>query len=258
MFYERNSVGSCYNYLPEIKWSRNNYVYWKCGNTHCCIGRSLYSRRCTKCKYDESVTSETVFDKCSFPLFLVFSGLFKICTKKKGISSLELSEDYGLRQKACRKFKWKILQPMKVSGNYPLTREVHVDGFYVGGEEEGIIDSNSKGKKKPVVEALEIVKSGVGRAYVRIIDDASATSFRQFFEIHISKDATAVTDEWNGSKPLMRDYNIEQCRSDDRNAFPQMHIHIMNIKGWLRGIHHPCSKERMQGYLDEYHFKSNR
>ena len=32
----------------------------------------------------------------------------------------------------------------------------------------------------------------------------------------------------------------------------------MNIKGWLRGIHHHCSKEQMHGYLDEYHFRYNR
>lgn len=29
----------------------------------------------------------------------------------------------------------------------------------------------------------------------------------------------------------------------------------MNIKGWLRGIHHHCSKEHMQDYLNEYHFR---
>ena len=32
----------------------------------------------------------------------------------------------------------------------------------------------------------------------------------------------------------------------------------MNLKGWLRGIHHHCSKERLQGYLEEYHFRYNR
>jgi transposase-like protein len=199
-----------------------------------------------------------MFDKCKFPLLFAFHIAFKICTKKKGMSSLELSEEYGLRQKTCWEFKWKIQQAMKSSGKHPLTGEVHVDEFYVGGEEEGIIGRNTKGKKKLVIVALEIVKGGVGRAYAQVIDDASATSFRPFFEKYISKDATIVTDEWNGYKPLMRDYNIEQRRSDDGKAFPQMHIHIMNIKGWLRGIHHHCSKERMQGYLDEYHFRFNR
>ena len=35
-------------------------------------------------------------------------------------------------------------------------------------------------------------------------------------------------------------------------------IHIMNLKSWLRGINHHCSKERVQGYLDEYHYRYNR
>jgi hypothetical protein len=32
----------------------------------------------------------------------------------------------------------------------------------------------------------------------------------------------------------------------------------MNIQGWLRGIHHHCSKEYLQGYLDEFHYRYNR
>jgi len=40
--------------------------------------------------------------------------------------------------------------------------------------------------------------------------------------------------------------------------FKQLHIHIMNIQGWLRGIHHHCSNKHLQGYLDEYHFRYNR
>lgn len=39
---------------------------------------------------------------------------------------------------------------------------------------------------------------------------------------------------------------------------PDMHIHIMNLKGWLRGIHYPCCKDRLQGYLEEYYFRYNR
>jgi dsRNA-specific ribonuclease len=32
----------------------------------------------------------------------------------------------------------------------------------------------------------------------------------------------------------------------------------MNMQGWLRGIHHHCSKAHLQGYLDEYHYRYNR
>lgn len=48
-----------------------------------------------------------------------------------------------------------------------------------------------------------------------------------------------------------------QRSSNDGKGFPQMHIHIMNIKGWLCEIHHHCSKKRLQGYLDE-NFRFNR
>ena len=252
------SEEACYEYLSGIKWEGGQYVCKKCGNTHYCKGRLPYSRRCTRCKYDESPTAGTMFDKCKFSILLAFHIAFKISTKKKGMSSEELSEEYELRQKTCWEFKWKIQQAMQSSGNYPLTGKVHVDEFFVGGAEEGVFGRGSKNKRLVVV-ALEIVHEGFGRAYAEVIDDASAKSLRPFFERRISKDAEIITDEWNGYKPLKKDYpKLTQVPSDKGNNFPQLHIHIMKIKGWLRGIHHHCSKERLQGYLDEYHFRFNR
>ncbi len=258
-FYNRfRSDEDCYQYISEIKWDGDSFVCKRCGNTHYCKGHLPYSRRCTRCKYDESPTSGTMFDKVKFSLLIAFHIAFKISTKKKGMSSLELSEEYEIRQKTCWEFKWKIQQAMKSSGNYPLMGTVHVDEFYVGGEEEETCGRSSDSQKKLVVVALEVLEGGgVGRAYGQIIDDASATSFRPFFERYISHEAKVVTDEWNGYKPLMDKFTIEQRKSENGKNFPQMHIHIMNVKGWLRGIHH-CSKERMQGYLDEYHFRYNR
>lgn len=258
-FYQRFvSDDECYRYLADIKWE-NVYVCKKCGHTHYCRGVKPHSRRCTRCKYDESPTTGTMFDKIKFPLLVAFHIAFKISTKKKGMSSLELSEEYELRQKTCWAFKWKIQQAMKSSCKYPLEGQVHVDEFYVGGEEEQK-QGRSKGKKKLVQVALEVLPGkGVGRAYARVIEDASAKSLKPLFVEHISQDADIITDEWNGYLPLKTDYpKLSQKKSDDGANFPDLHIHIMNIKGWLRGIHHHCSKEQLQGYLDEYHFRYNR
>jgi hypothetical protein len=211
-----------------------------------------------KCKYDESPTAGTMFDKCKFSLQLAFHIAFKISTKKKGMSSLELSQEFELRQKTCWEFKWKIQQAMQSSKKHLINGLVHIDEFYIGGEEEGK-QGRSKGDKKLVVVALEIVQGGVGRAYAQIISDASNISFRPFFETYISKDAKIVTDVWQGYVPLKKYYpNLEQMKSEKGKNFPDLHLHIMNIKGWLRGIHHHCSAERLQGYLDEYHFRYNR
>ena len=247
----------CYRYLSEIKWDKE-YQCRKCGHTKFYKGVKPYSRRCMKCKYDESPTAGTMFDKCKFPLLLAFHIAFKISTKTKGMSTLELSQEFELRQKTCWEFKWKIQQAMVSSKLHPISGIVHVDDFYVGGEEEGK-RGRSKGDKKLVIVALEIVPDGVGRAYAQCIDNASANSFNPFFETYISKKATIITDEWRGYIPLKKDYpNLQQIKSENGKSFQDIHIHIMNLKGWLRGIHHHCSKERLQGYLDEYHFRYNR
>ncbi len=117
----------------------------------------------------------------------------------------------------------------------------------------------SKGNKRLVVVALEKVKDGVGRAYAQIIESASSEEFKPFFTTYINKEANVITDEWTGYLPLKKEYkHLKQIPSDEGKNFPDLHIHIMNLKGWLRGIHHHCSKERLQGYLDEYHYRYNR
>lgn len=247
----------CYSYIASIKWE-NGYQCKHCGCEKYISGKKAFSRRCAHCKYDESPTANTMFDKVKFPLLLAFHIAFKISTKKKGMSSLELSKEFELRQMTCWGFKWKIQQAMRSSLRYPLEGEIHVDEFFIGGPEENK-RGRSKGEKHLVILALEKLPTGVGRAYAQIIEHASAKEFKKFFQNHIPNDAKIITDEWRGYIPLKKEYkNLEQRPSENGKAFKDMHIHIMNLKGWLRGIHHHCTKERLQGYLDEYHFRYNR
>ncbi len=238
----------CYRYLADIKWGETSFLCRKCGHIKYYKGVKPSSRRCMKCKYDESPTAGTMFDECMFPLHLTFHIAFKISTKKKGMSSSELSQEFDLRQKTCWEFKWKIQQAIQSSKLHPIRGIVHVDEFYIGGEEVGK-RGRDKGEKKLVVITLEIVKGGVGRVYAQCINDASSASFRPFFKTYISKDAKVITDEWKGYIPLKKTYpNLEQLKSENGKSFQDIHIHIMNLKGWLRGIHHHCSKDCLQGY----------
>ena len=59
--------------------------------------------------------------------------------------------------------------------------------------------------------------------------------------------------------PLKKEYpKLKQRKSEDGKNFKEIHIHIMNMKGWIRGIHNHCSKTHLQGYLNEYHYRYNR
>jgi hypothetical protein len=199
-----------------------------------------------------------MFEKLKFPILIAFHIAFKISTKKKGMSSMELSNEFELRQKTCWAFKQKVQQAMKSSLKSPLTGLVHADEFVIGGPEEGK-KGRSKGAKKLIVLALEIVEDGVGRAYAEVIENSSAKELGSFLRKYVSKDAELISDKWKGYTPLKNEFSkLKQIASDEGKNFKELHIHIMNIKGWLRGIHHHCSKEHMQDYLNEYHFRYNR
>ena len=247
----------CTKYIAEIKWEQG-YHCKRCGNEKFINGIKPYHRRCLSCKYDESPTAGTMFDKVKFSLLLAFHIVFKVVTKKKGMSTLEFSREFELRQKTCWSFKWKIQQAMASSLTHPLQGTVHVDEFFVGGPEEQK-RGRAKGNKKLVILALEIVDDGVGRAYAEVIEHASSKELGAFLNKYVSKDAKIIADEWTGYAPLKNEFSkLEQVKSDTGKNFKDIHLHIMNIKGWLRGIHHHCSKDHIQGYLNEYHYRYNR
>lgn len=103
---------SCLDYLSAKKWEEG-YVCKKCGNTKHCDGNSYLSRRCTKCRYDESPTAYTLFHKCKFDMPKAFYISIIIHGQHGEISSYEISRMLQLRQKTCWNFKQKIKDAIK-------------------------------------------------------------------------------------------------------------------------------------------------
>jgi two-component system, sensor histidine kinase LadS len=97
----------CFEFFDRLKWN-GNYTCKKCGNSKSCAGNSYLARRCTKCRYDESVTAYTIFHKCKFSITKAMYMMLLIHYKKCEISSYELSRVMDLRQKTCWSFKQKV------------------------------------------------------------------------------------------------------------------------------------------------------
>jgi len=116
---------SCLKYLEDLKWARG-YKCKKCGNVKWCKGKDDYSRRCTKCRYDESPTAYTIFHKLKFPITKAFYMLFLVYANKEKITSLELSQILSLRQSTCWNFNKKINEALK---NKRKGAELDVDGW---------------------------------------------------------------------------------------------------------------------------------
>ena len=164
-----------------------------------------------------------MFEKLKFSILIAFHIVFKISTKKKGMSSLELSNEFELRQMTCWSFKQKLQQAMKSSLKSQLSGLVHVDEFVIGGPEEGK-KGRSKGLKKLVVLAIEIVEEGVGRAYAEVIEHSSAIELGGFLKKYVSQEAEVISDKWKGYTPLKKEFkNLKQIASEDGRNFKELH-----------------------------------
>lgn len=96
------------DFFHQLKWTKD-FSCKKCSNTKYCEGNSYLARRCTKCRYDESITAYTLFHKCKFDLNKGLYMLIYLHFKKGQISSYELSRKLELRQKTCWSFKQKVM-----------------------------------------------------------------------------------------------------------------------------------------------------
>jgi hypothetical protein len=102
---------TCYKFLSELKWS-NGYECSRCNNNNYCGGRMPYSRRCTKCTYEESALQKTIFHNNRIPINKAFYLVYLMYTSKGTISSHQLSEKLEIRQSTCWSYAIRVKKAM--------------------------------------------------------------------------------------------------------------------------------------------------
>ena len=105
-------------WISSIKWN-DSYKCRKCEHTNFCKGKSSFSRRCTRCKYEESATANTPFHRCKLPINTAFKMVFDIC-QLPDVSTYKLSRDNCHRQMTCWKLKKKVIEIINSEDNLSI------------------------------------------------------------------------------------------------------------------------------------------
>lgn len=100
---------SCYRFLETLKWEKIFHCR-KCSNTKYFDGSQKFSRRCTRCGYNESITSFTIFHSIKFPIEKAFYIAYLAVTGKKDHTLESLSGQLNLRLNTVWGFKKKVLE----------------------------------------------------------------------------------------------------------------------------------------------------
>lgn len=98
-------TNACLRYLEDLKWGEK-YQCMKCGNEK--FSSRLFSRKCTRCNYIESPTSNTLFHGVKIPLNKTFYMVYASCLKGKKPTIEETGDLLGIGKNTCWSFRKKI------------------------------------------------------------------------------------------------------------------------------------------------------
>lgn len=103
---------TCFKFLANLKWE-DGYACRRCGNMHYGSGHLPYSRRCSKCGYEESVIAYTILQNTRIPINKAFYMIFLMYSSQGNISSHKLSEILSIRQSTCWAYSSRIKKVME-------------------------------------------------------------------------------------------------------------------------------------------------
>jgi hypothetical protein len=126
-----HSDEKCYEFLAGLKWN-NGFKCRKCGNTNYCSGKTPYSRRCTRCKTEESASAGTIFHNCKFPVSKAFYIAYHVCKGKQDLSTYEFARRLSLRQMTCWNFKNKIQHAVQEMNTLSTSEKLSIQKILTG------------------------------------------------------------------------------------------------------------------------------
>ncbi len=103
---------ACCRFIDELK-STRAFECGKCRNTKYATGSQKFSRRCSRCGYNESITANTLFKGVKFPLNKAFYLAYLTHSGKKILTLEKLATHLGLRLNTVWAFRQKVLERMK-------------------------------------------------------------------------------------------------------------------------------------------------
>ncbi|HTH56304.1 MAG TPA: 7TM diverse intracellular signaling domain-containing protein [Cyclobacteriaceae bacterium] len=98
---------ACYRFIDSLKMQRQ-FECPKCSNSKHSPGAQKFSRRCTRCGYNESITSNTLFHGIKFPIAKAFYLTYLSSSGKHLMTLDSLSEKLSLRLNTIWAFRQKV------------------------------------------------------------------------------------------------------------------------------------------------------
>ena len=252
-------------YLEEVRWGEGMYC------PHCDSERVTRLKAhpywmCRDCRKKFTVRTDTVFARSHVPLHKWLYAMYLLETSRKGISSIYLSKQLGVRQATA----WFMLHRLREACDVeaiPLSGTVEVDETFVGGSKKNMhyerkqkLPPGPKGGKE-IVFGLRERESG--QVIAHPIPDTTARTLQMEVWRNVERGSTVYSDEHIGYKNLDRHFdhssvNHSNWQFTDGNVTTNGIESVWSVlKRGYKGVYHHWSRKNMRRYVNEFVFRLN-
>ena len=262
--------------FPDEDAARNWFesILWKDGKRVCPRCRSEKTRkcshakmpyRCSDCRKYFSVKTGTAMENSKLPLLKWVYAIYLDLTSLKGVSSMKLHRDLGIRQATAWHMQQRIREAFANEGpKTPFSGPVEVDETCFGGKEgnrhagDKLRAGRGTAGKTAVVGAKDRASNKV-RA--KVIQSTDAKTFHPFVEEVSAREAEIHTDEATTyeSLPTAGNQFVHASVKHSVGEFVDGQIHANNIESFWsmlkrahKGAFHKLSPKHLQRYIDEF------
>ena len=252
-------------WFEGLHWPDGHMCCLKCGSAEgayrVASGKPM-PYRCSDCKQYFSLKTGTSMEDSKLPLRLWAWAIYLEMTSLKGVSSMKLHRDLGVRQATA----WFMLHRIReafadVAGAF--TGPVEVDETYVGGIERNKHEGDKLHAGRGAVGKVAVVGAkdrDTKQVAAQVIEQTDAETVTGFVDAVADEDAMVYTDgatTYQGSKQhqavkhSVGEYVRGMAHTNGVESFWSM------LKRAHKGVYHKLSAKHLQRYVQEFAGRHN-
>ena len=227
--------------------------------------------QCRHCQGQFTVTTKTPMHATKLPLRTWLKAIYVTLISSKGISSVMLAKQIGVRQPTAWKMAHAIREMMddRDGRDSLLDGIVEVDTTYMGGRPRKNVDPRYKYVYRPRGKAttrpeVAVAAERGGRIKAKFLTSANGEQISRFMGRFISPHAHIMSDDDKAIGKAAKAFKEHDTVTHGKKKYVRGNVHSNTVEGIAAllkrtqlGVYHQLSKRHLQRYIDEIVFRKN-